>query len=191
MVRVVLVTILTYLFERAFVTPLDHSMNRNSIQANVDPNKFVNALGWDQLRKSVAQRESLRKGNRNASLAAAWSDVDCNSLDNIPTPGDSERFVLRDLVTSSYPVTHLSCEEWQPMLSEVVCRSVDEFFSYYDDMMEPTVSEPIPLELESENEMDLELSILESVQDISIEICRAQQSQQTTENPLKATKAVE
>jgi hypothetical protein len=58
-------------------------------------------------------------------------------------------------------------------------------------MMEPTVSEPIPLELESENEMDLELSILESVQDISIEICRAQQSQQTTENPLKAPETVE
>lgn len=166
-------------------------MNRNPIQANVDPNKFVNALGWDQLRKSVAKRESLRNGSRNASIAAAWSDVDCNSLGNIPTPGESERFVLRDLVTSSYPVTHLSCEEWQPMLSEVVCRSVDEFFSCYDELMEPTISEPIPLELASENEMDLELSILESVQDISIEICRAQHSQQPAENALKAPETVE
>lgn len=160
-------------------------MSRNSIPStNLDPNKFVNALGWDQLRKSVAQRESLRTGSRNSAMAAAWSDVDCNSLGNIPTPGESERFVLRDLVTTSFPVTHLSCEEWQPMLSEVVCRSVDEFFSLYDDELEPTVSEPIPMEIESE--FDMELGILEAVQDISLEICRAKPSQQPADGIIAA-----
>jgi hypothetical protein len=162
-------------------------MNRNSIPfANTDPNKFVNALGWDQLRKSVSQRESLRTGSRNAAMAAAWSDVECNSLNNIPTRGESERFVLRDLVTTSYPVTHLSCEEWQPMLSEVFCRSVDEFFSHYEDALDPTMDEPIPLELASDCEVDLELSILETVQDISIEICRAKLSQPTVDKAIDA-----
>ncbi len=166
-------------------------MNRNNIQPNIDPNKFVNALGWDQLRKSVTQRESLRKGNRNAAMAAAWSDVDCNSLHNIPSPGESERFVLRDLVTTSYPVTHLSSEEWQPMLSEMVCRSVDEFFSHYEESMDPTVSEPILLELASESELDLELGILESVQNISIDICRTQQSQQAADYTFNAIESSE
>jgi len=166
-------------------------MNRNNIPTNVDPNKFVNALGWDQLRKSVTQRDSLRKGNRNAAMAAAWSDIDCNSLYSIPTPGESERFVLRDLVKTSYPVTHLSCEEWQPMLSEMVFHSVDEFFSHYDEAMEPMVSEPILQEPASEIEMDLELGILESVQNISMDICRTQQSQQADVYTVNATESSE
>jgi hypothetical protein len=77
------------------------------------------------------------------------------------------------------------------MLSEMVFYSVDEFFSHYDEAMEPMVSEPILLEPASEIEMDLELGILESVQNISIDICRTQQSQQADDYTVNAIESSE
>jgi hypothetical protein len=136
----------------------------------MDPGTFVNALAWDQLRREVAQRENKpfrsrsRSAQRDPALAAVWSCLEGEAMKSV-TPGEAYQIVVQDLGdTSSYDSFEPSALD--SLATQLECMAVDTCFEHCD----PWLLNDETFTSSSESEYDQELELLESVQQISLEI---------------------
>lgn len=137
---------------------------------SMDPSTFVNALAWDQLRREVAQRENkpfrsrCRSTHRDPALAAVWSCLEGEAMKAV-TPGEAFQIVLQDLGdTMSYD--SLEPGTLDSLAMQLDCMAVDTCFAQHD----PWMFTDETFTTSAENEFDQELELLESVQQISLEI---------------------
>jgi len=145
---------------------------RKSSTPSMETNPFVNAMGWKQLREAVKSRESLKGGNRRPALAAAWSDFDCKSAEEIPSLGYARQVIIAESM-DQLPTSDLSRPTgWETTLSDIHCSITDRCFCKIEELL------PANHPIEADSSYDLELGLLESVQRISLEIA----------NPSDATK---
>lgn len=151
----------------------------NASIPSIDPGTFVNALAWDQLRREVAQRENKtfrsrsRAVERDPALAAAWSCIEGEAM-RMVTPGEAYRIVLQDLGDShAYsPISNVlssGASDAIPAFNELETIAVDACFEQCDDWL---ISEQGHAPVDN---YDQELGLLESVQQISLELQRENQ----------------
>lgn len=137
---------------------------RKSSSPSMETNPFVNAMGWKQLREAVKSKESLKGGNRTPALAAAWSDFDCKSAEEIPPLGYARQVIIADSMDQN-PASDLSrLTEWETTLSDIHCSVTDLCFCAIEELL------PVNHPIDPDSNYDLELGLLESVQQISLEI---------------------
>jgi hypothetical protein len=142
----------------------DTMPKRKSSTPSMEMNPFVNAMGWKQLREALKSRESLKGGNRTPALAAAWSDFDCKSAEEIPSLGYARQVIIAESM-DQIPSSDLSGHsEWETTLSDIHCSVTDLCFCTIEDLL------PVNHPIETDSNYDLELGLLESVQQISLEI---------------------
>lgn len=156
----------------------------NASSPTIDPSTFVNAMAWDQLRREVAQRENKpfrsrsRPTERDPALAAVWSCLEGEVM-RMVTPGEAYRIVLQDLGDGSGCSSSSDFLGSIPTFNELETVAVDACFEQCDAWL---ISEQTQA---SGAEYDQELELLESVQQISLELQRENQG-----NPSKGSSCI-
>ena len=135
------------------------------------PAPYVNAMNWDTFRSQFRTDRSRKSGNRNCSMASCSLNPDLNELSggaNIP-------FIVQNTVNSPFII------EIQSESAPLTALAVDACFgdAGIGFLVEKPVSTSESFDFggsvtdeSGENTFDMELSLLESVQEIAIALAR-------------------
>ncbi len=156
----------------------------NASSPTIDPGTFVNALAWNQLRREVALREKKsfqslsRPEDRDPALAAVWSCLEGEAM-RMVTPGEAYRIVLQDLGDGNAYSSASDALDSIPKFNESETVAIDTCFEQCEAWLISEQSRVLAVDYNQE------LELLESVQQVSLELQREKQG-----NPSKGSSCI-